>query len=211
MAAGSLVGLTTRPAQDVELILSGDAGRRVKRRYTIRSARPDLGEIDVDALLHGAGPGSEWAAAASVGAEVELLGPRGKLELRPAGSHLFIGDESAVPAFASIIAALPPGEDALAVVEVAGPTDELPLGAPTRWVHREGVPAGRPDLLTAAVRALPASIGTSRTGTSRAYLLGETRAMIALRPVLHELGVADEAIFVKGYWNLGRAGRPRPA
>jgi NADPH-dependent ferric siderophore reductase len=47
---------------------------------------------------------------------------------------------------------------------------------------------------------------------ARAYLLGETRAMVALRALLEHRGLPHESIFVKGYWNLGRpdrlAGRP---
>jgi len=41
----------------------------------------------------------------------------------------------------------------------------------------------------------------------RAYLMGETRSMVALRAVLEAAGFAHEAIFVKGYWNIGRPDR----
>jgi NADPH-dependent ferric siderophore reductase len=37
--------------------------------------------------------------------------------------------------------------------------------------------------------------------------MGETRAMVALRPVLAARGIAHDATFVKGYWNLGRPDR----
>jgi NADPH-dependent ferric siderophore reductase len=37
--------------------------------------------------------------------------------------------------------------------------------------------------------------------------MGETRAMVTLRVALERRGVAHEAIFVKGYWNLGRPDR----
>lgn len=205
LAGESLRGLATRPAQDVEVILNEPSGRRVKRRYTIRNARPDVGEIDLDALVHGHGPGSSWAAAATPGDEVSFLGPRGKLELRPAAWHLFIGDEAALPAFASFIEALPADERALAVVEVGGPDDELPIGTDVQWVHRGDGPAGTPDLLTAALRSVivPA-------GTGRAYLLGESRAVVALRPEVNALGVPEDQVFVKGYWNLGRGVRAVP-
>jgi NADPH-dependent ferric siderophore reductase len=39
------------------------------------------------------------------------------------------------------------------------------------------------------------------------YLMGETRAMVALRAVLEDRGIAHDAIFVKGYWNVGRPDR----
>src|SRR4051794_8362052 len=96
------VGLTVRPAQDIELLLREASGRRVKRRYTIRHARPDTGELDLDVLLHGEGPGAQWGARAEAGDVVEYQGPRGKLELRSAPAHLLLGDESALPAIAAI-------------------------------------------------------------------------------------------------------------
>lgn len=202
----ALRAATIRPAQDVELHLQAESGRRVKRRYTIRHYRRDADEIDLDVLLHGAGPGARWGAAAAPGDEVRFQGPRGKLELRRAPAHLLVGDESAIPAIASICEALPPGEQALAVVEVQSGDDEVPILADTDWVQRGGVPPGGADLLTAALRKRTVPAGT------RAYLLGETRAMVALRTLLEEHGVPHESIFVKGYWNLGRpdriAGRP---
>jgi NADPH-dependent ferric siderophore reductase len=180
----------------------------VKRRYTIRAHRPDTGEADLDVVLHGAGPGARWGAEAARGERVQFQGPRGKLELRPASSHLLVGDESALPAIASIAEALPAGELAMAVVEIDGPADEVPLpgGSAASWVHRGDAAPGDAALLAGVLRELelPADL--------RAYLLGETRAMVELRALLEGRGVAHDAIFVKGYWNRGRpdrlAGRP---
>ncbi len=56
--------------------------------------------------------------------------------------------------------------------------------------------------------AVTASCGVGDgVAAGRAYLLGETRAMVALRALLEERGVPHDAIFVKGYWNLGRPDR----
>ena len=44
-------------------------------------------------------------------------------------------------------------------------------------------------------------------GPGHGYLLGETRSMVALRALLEARGLAHEAIFVKGYWNIGRPDR----
>ncbi len=199
--AETMTGVAVRPAQDVELLLREDSGRRVKRRYTIRHARPDAGELDLDVLLHGDGPGARWGATAAPGDEVEFQGPRGKLELRPAPWHLLVGDESALPAIAAICEALPVAERALAVIEVQDASDELPVHADARWVHRGSTPPGTAQLLGSALDDLAVPAGT------RAYLMGETRAMVALRAVLEGRGVEHDAIFVKGYWNLGRPDR----
>ncbi len=205
LAGPSLAGLYTRPAQDVELILTESSGRRVKRRYTIRAARPDRGEIDLDVLLHGHGPGSSWGAGATAGTSATLLGPRGKLDLRPADWHLFVGDESALPAFAALSEALPSGEPALAIIEADGPDDEIPLTADVQWLHRGAGPAGTAPATAEALRRLKLP-----AGSGRAYLLGESRAVVALRPVVQELGVAADHVFVKGYWNVGRGSRAVP-
>jgi NADPH-dependent ferric siderophore reductase len=196
--ADAMRGVAVKPAQDVELLLRDETGRRVKRRYTIRHARPERGELDLDVLLHGAGPGARWGAEAAPGDTVEFQGPRGKLELRSAPAHLLVGDESAIPAIAAICAALPAAEPATAVVEIRDADDELPVDAQLRWVHRGGTPPGGADLLTRALDDVSIPAGT------RGYLLGETRAMVALRSVLEARGLDHDAIFVKGYWNVGR-------
>jgi NADPH-dependent ferric siderophore reductase len=202
IACPELADVRLRPAQDVELLLREASGRRVKRRYTIRSARPQRGELDLDVLLHGDGPGSRWGESAQPGETVEFQGPRGKLELRPARCHLLVGDESALPAIAALAEALPASEAAAAYVEVRDGADELPItGAQATWVHRGDAPAGGAELLGAALRTVAPPPG------ARAYLMGESRAMIALRTLVEAAGVAHENVFVKGYWNLGRPDR----
>src|SRR6478672_6892258 len=65
--------MRARPAQDLELLLE-DRGRAVKRRYTIRQSRPEVGELDIDVVLHDArGPGSAWASSAALGSIVEFI------------------------------------------------------------------------------------------------------------------------------------------
>lgn len=199
--ADTMIGVPIRPAQDVELLLREPSGRRVKRRYTIRHARPAAGELDLDVLLHGSGPGAQWGATARPGDEVEFQGPRGKLEMRAAPWHLLIGDESALPAIATICEALPATEQALAVVEVRDAADELTMPAAARWVRRGDVAPGTAELLLAALAE------TALRPDAHAYLMGETRAMVAVRAALESRGVAHEAIFVKGYWNIGRPDR----
>jgi NADPH-dependent ferric siderophore reductase len=190
-----------RPAQDVELHLRDTTGRKVKRRYTIRQLRADTGDIDLDVLLHGAGPGASWGETAQPGDEVQFQGPRGKLEVRRAPAHLLVGDESALPAIAAIAESLPEGERAICVIEVQDETDVLPVSGEVVWVHRGRAGAGTPDFLLPAVAAteLPAGV--------HAYLMGETRSMVAIRAALEERGVAHDAIFVKGYWNIARPDR----
>jgi NADPH-dependent ferric siderophore reductase len=202
--ADGMRGVAIRPAQDVELHLREADGRRVKRRYTVRHARPESGELDLDFVLHGHGPGARWGQTAQPGDHVDFQGPRGKLELRPAKWHLMCGDESALPAIAAIAEALPGSERARAVIEVHDAADELRVAADVRWVHRgdDHAPGG-PDLLASAV----AEIDLAAPAETRAYLMGETRSMVALRAQLEDRGVPHDSIFVKGYWNIARPDR----
>jgi NADPH-dependent ferric siderophore reductase len=184
-----------RPAQDVELVLADDTGRKVKRRYTITRYRD--GRFDIDALLHGCGPGATWAASTAPGDAVQFFGPRGRLELRDADWHLFIGDESALPAIAELATAA--RTPAYALLEVGDENDELPVAAEVRWLHRGGTRPGGLDLLAAAV-----DVFAPPPGTGHAYAMGESRVVAALRPRLHARGVPNGQLYLKGYWNVGR-------
>jgi NADPH-dependent ferric siderophore reductase len=197
LAGPSLAGLTPRPAQDVEMLLPGDQGT-VKRHYTIRHARPGAGEWDVDVLIHGAtGPGSRWAARARTGDSTELVGPRGKLELRPAAHHLFVGDEASLPAIAALSEALPPAEESTAILQVGSTNDELPVAVShARWLHRHGHAADANEQLISAVEQAAA------TGDfAQAYVLTEARAARAIRDLLRARGLDADRVFAKGYWN----------
>jgi NADPH-dependent ferric siderophore reductase len=187
------------PAQDAEVILTEESGRKLRRRYTIRHARPDEGEWDLDVLLHGHGPGSTWAGDAQPGQPVEFFGPRGRLVASDTDWHLFAGDESALPAIAAMIEALPGAQRAIAVIEVAGPDDELPVPGEVHWCHRGPLRPGTPDLLAPAIAAL-----ATPAGTGHAYLLGESRTVVSLRAAVLAHGVGVEQSFVKGYWNHAR-------
>jgi NADPH-dependent ferric siderophore reductase len=142
-----------------------DELRNPLRTYTVRQVRTAQREVDIDFVLHGdGGPASRWAAAASVGDPVQLVGPN----RRHAGSTratgwnpppgaptlLVAGDETAVPAVASILEGLPATARGTVLIEVPEPEDVLqltgPKGVRIEWVARSGTDHG--VLLSAAVR-----------------------------------------------------------
>jgi NADPH-dependent ferric siderophore reductase len=150
------------------------------RTYTVRAARPEAREIDVDFVLHGAtGPASAWAELAAAGDEVVLVGPNarfpgptGGVEWRPpadAACLLLAGDETAVPAICAIAEMLPPGRAARVLLEVPEPGDALPLVVPpdveATWLPR-GTDAPRGALLTAAVVAAVRELALVPTPTA---------------------------------------------
>ncbi|AXK32199.1 siderophore-interacting protein [Streptomyces armeniacus] len=175
----------------------------VTRTYTVRSWDPKLRELTLDFVVHGdeglAGP---WAAAARPGDEIRFLGPGGGYAPSPdAGWHLLAGDESALPAIAASLEQIPGGAPVRVLIEVTGPGEEVPLGAPLEaevvWLHRG---AERPGtLLVPAVRALefPA-------GPVHAFVHGEAGMVKELRRHLRlDREVPRDQLSISGYWRLG--------
>src|SRR5215213_1406091 len=109
------------------------AVRPAIRTYTVRRFDPTAGELDVDFVLHdGHGPAAAWARDVRPGSWVGVSEPGGRYRPAPeADFHLVIGDESALPAVATVLAALPTGVPAVAYLEVADAAEEqeLPGGA----------------------------------------------------------------------------------
>ncbi|MER5885791.1 siderophore-interacting protein [Streptomyces sp. NPDC001941] len=176
----------------------------LNRTYTVRNWDPAARELDVDFVVHGdeglAGP---WAARATPGEEVHLLGPGG--DYTPdatADWHLLVGDESALPAVAAALEALPAGALVHAFVEVSGPEEEQEIAAPegvsVTWLHRGDAPVG--EALVKSVRELEFP-----EGRLHAFVHGEAGVVKELRRHLRlEREVPRERLSISGYWRLGQ-------
>lgn len=119
-----------------------DAERAIIRKYTIRRIDPQAGTLDVDFVIHHhGGPGSRFAATARIGDVIGMIGPGGG-GARPADWNLFAGDETAIPAIARLIEALPANARGVAIIEVADARDEQTIRHDTEidilWLHRNG-------------------------------------------------------------------------
>ncbi|GAA4476224.1 siderophore-interacting protein [Rhodococcus olei] len=197
----------------VKLVFGSDA-EPVLRTYTVRRIDDGNREIAIDFVVHGdEGIAGRWAAAASAGDELRLRGPGGAYAPRTeADWHLLAGDESAVPAIATALEALPAGARAQVFVEVAGPDDEVELrttaDAAVTWIHRGGGAnevgddrAGDNAPLIAAVRA-----ADWWPGQPHVFVHGEAHTVMhGLRPYLRkERGVPAEWASISGYWRRGR-------
>ena len=205
LTAPELAGLQYRPGQDMMLMVAVDGDRPVRRRYTIAALDPGLRLLTLDVVRHAGGPGERWVATARPGDRIEGIGPRGKIFLAPAADwHLFIGDDSALPAFFAMAAALPARSRAALIVEVPGPRDEQELtcaaDVEVTWLHRLERSPGDPSALVAA-----ATTAVLPEGRGHAYLAGEATAVLRLRETLAGRGLATEQISAKAYWGRGRA------
>jgi NADPH-dependent ferric siderophore reductase len=175
--------------------------RPVVRTYTVRAVRD--GEWDLDFVVHGdEGLGGPWAAAVRPGEEITFMGPGGGYAPDPAAPwHLLVGDDSALPAIAAALEALPAGAVAHAFVEVPGPDDEQPISSAAdvriTWVHR-----GSRSLADAVTGAHGA--GELPPGAPHAFLHGEASCVRDLRRWARtELGVGTDRLSASGYWRQG--------
>ncbi|WP_375390235.1 siderophore-interacting protein [uncultured Amnibacterium sp.] len=218
-----------------------DERRPVIRTYTTRAVRPAAREVDVDLVLHEpSGPAGRFAAGCREGDEAVLCGPNvraatsgGGIDFRlpPAARRVLVaGDETALPAIARILEALPLGVRGVALVEVPSGDDgtQLPAhpGVEVRVLVRGSAPIG--SLLAAAVRETAPRLVTTAVGEEPedvdvdvgllwevpeggdgplyAWLAGEAGVIKALRRLLvAELGVDRRSVAFMGYWRRGRA------
>lgn len=176
------------------------------RTYTIRRFDLDRGELWIEFVTHGdEGVAGPWADRAQPGDHVVLRGIGGGYAPDPSADwHLLGGDESAIPAIAAALEAMPADARGVAFIEVAGPADELelphPAGITLTWLHRGEAEAGTSSVLVDAVRGaewLP--------GRVQVFVHGERGAMKALRPYFtDERGVARAELSLSPYWAYGR-------
>jgi NADPH-dependent ferric siderophore reductase len=175
--------------------------RAVFRTYTIRRHRPDLGEVDIDFVLHGdGGPGSRWALGARPGDQVGLWGPRAEYAPPPGADWVLLaGDETALPAIGALIEAFPPDTVARVFVEVASAEERQPFDLPDdvrlTWLCRD---AGQS--LVAAVRQerFPA-------GRPYAWVAAESQVVKQVRRhLVNDRGIDRGDIYFSGYWRRGR-------
>jgi NADPH-dependent ferric siderophore reductase len=215
LTAAELDGFSYRPGQDVMLLVGADGRRPVRRRYTIRHLDRVQQRLTIDVVLHGDGPGERWVRAARPGDRIEGIGPRGKVfPSVSADWHLFMGDESAMPAILAMTESLPGDADATLVVEVPAAEDEQEVPAAARirvsWLDRLGRPAGDPATSPLVAEAADVELPP---GNGHAYLLGEASVVLALRDRLAARGLPPDQVSPKAYWGRGRAnaGHGEPA
>ncbi|WP_125098131.1 siderophore-interacting protein [Leucobacter chromiireducens] len=164
------------------------ATRPAIRNYTVREFRAELGELDIDFVVHGgdandgAGPGTAghsaaadrgiagpWAAELPIGARVALIdqgcGFTAPAPGDPAPHVLLAGDESALPAVAGILRDLPADATGDAIIEVPDPADrqelQHPAGVRVHWLDRAAT-AAAPTAAPAAARPGAAALDALR-------------------------------------------------
>ena len=183
--------------------------RPTMRTYTPRRFDRDACELDVDFVLHGEGPASTWASQATVGQRLVISGPGRNYVVDPTAEwFVLVGDDSAIPAIATILEHLPPTARATAFVEVVDASDEHPFysgsNATIHWLRRGEDVTKAGALLEAAVRSF-----TFPPGAGRVYVACEADGVRRIRRhLLSERGMTRDHIVTRGYWKLGETDHP---
>ena len=162
---GALLPLPADPEDWYENWLrQPEPGRSPIRTYTIRDVVGEGSEtrVVIDMVVHdddvddvdAAGPACRWARGAAVGDRVQLVLPHraaatyAGVEFEPLHRRrlLLVGDETAVPAIARILADLPAAFVGRAYLEVPTRDDVLEVAAPDGvdlvWIVRDRAPHG---------------------------------------------------------------------
>ena len=173
----------------------------VRRRYTVRSWDQEAGRLTLDFVVHGdegiAGP---WAATVAPGDVLVFEGPGSGYRPDPdADWHLMVGDESALPAIAASLEAVPQGRKVVVRLVCDGPDHQVPLDSSgdldLRWLHRNGA-ADDVDLLADAVADLEFPVGRVH-----AFVHGEAEEIRRIRRhLLTTRGLSRTDMSCSPYW-----------
>jgi len=191
-------------------ILREGQQRPLNRTYTPRRWDEEAGELSVDFLLHGEGPGASWAQQARPGQLVAVSHqPGGAYKVdAEADWYLIGGDEAALPAVATLLEALPSSCFANVFVEVADTKEELTLESPARfqvtWLHHGGAAGRVGRRLEQAVRDF-----VFPEGNGRVWIGCEANVMRDIRGhLLSERGMDRARAHTQGYWKYGAVNHP---
>lgn len=193
---------------DGELVLPYWAGnnfvlpsgvRPTMRTMTPRHFRPEVGELDIDVVLHGSGAASEWASNPVIGHQVAVSGPGRPYDVDPdAEAFLLVGDESGIPAICQLLEVLP-DVPIIVHLEVGHPDARVDLHRDVDeywYVRAETDPSGAALAVAVEAEELPEGV--------RVWAAGEAAAMQRIRKDLSARGIPRPQTHIRGYWKAGR-------
>lgn len=187
--------------EGTQVVFSDEHPKPPNHEYTPRRYDPEAGELDIDFVVHGEGPASNWATNAVPGHYLGISGPR-RSRVVDEGNvdwYLLAGDDTGLPSIARRLEEMPAGKPAIAVLEVLNAEEEQPIETEADlqlvWVHRQGADGEISDLLANAISQL-----TFPSGKVFAWAAGEASSIKAVRRHLVERGIPLQRMRMTGYW-----------
>lgn len=173
--------------------------------YTVRSIE-GMGEdtrISVDVFLHDGGRVTEWTSTLALGQQVGLMGPSGGDVPQVGGEAPWFGlfgDETALPAIARILAALPPDAHGLAVLRVPDIADRQVFnhgkGVRVEWLHTNDPEPSAALLTRLGETEMPAE-------NRFVFFAASSSEAIAARRILADKGLEKGEFWAQAYWQDG--------
>jgi NADPH-dependent ferric siderophore reductase len=175
---------------------------QIARDYTPRRYDPVRGELDIEFVLHGDGPGTRWAAQAYIGQTLGFGGPRGSNIIPTSYDwHWLIADETGLPAISRRLEELQDHPSVMVVLLLEKPERHLALpGSKDIICHRlKGADQHQAD--SALLQLLDQT--PLPPGEGFAWAAGELDTVRAIRAKLLEKGLEKTRIRASSYWRNG--------
>jgi len=183
-------------------------GQYQSRYYTVRSIDPSASSgtarIVIDVVVHDTGLVTEWASGDPVGRQVTITEPKGSFLPPPdAGWLLLVGDLTALPAMARIVAEQGASAPTRVCAEVPADSrldDYFVAAADVSWLPGDG-----PSRLAEVVEEL-----AFPDGPGYFWMAGESAQMRAIRKhLMRERQLPSTHYDVMGYWRSVTRRQPR--
>lgn len=176
------------------------------RTYTVRDFKPELGELDVDFVLHDIeGPASNWAKQCVAGDTIQVGGPGPKKLLDySADWFLIAGDMSALPAISANIEGLPEDARGYALIEIINDQDQQEINCPDDfeiiWLTNP-TPEKPNGKLQAAMQDIE-----WLEGEPSIWVAGEISTSLDIRGyLLKTKDVNRKQMYASSYWQIGQS------
>ena len=202
------------PPADAEGFMISVPGRPrpTTRTFTPRRWDEARNQLELEFVLHGHGPASQWALQAKPGDLVAVSQPRRTYEPLPDTRWLLVaGDESALPAIETLLEAISPDVKAEILIELEDTDHQVTLpdraNTITRWLTRSpgSMPGGA---LIEAIQAWTPDAENAE-GPGQVWAACEALAVRDIRAyLLGPLGFPRDRVLTRGYWRAGEANHP---
>ncbi|MDS9469887.1 SIP domain-containing protein [Paracoccus sp. MBLB3053] len=191
------------PDDHIKLFFETGAEKPEMRDYTPRAFDRESRTLTLDFAIHEAGPATQWAVDAEIGAKLSIGGPRGSTVIAPVFDWwLLIGDETALPAMGRWVEEMPEGMQVVTFGLVTDPAEEQVWQSrashQAKWLHRADPADPAPVLAGVGEFALP-------EGRGFIWIAAEAGVARALRDHFEHRGHPREGLKAAGYWLKGEA------
>ncbi|ANJ94363.1 siderophore-interacting protein [Serratia plymuthica] len=178
------------------------------RAYTLSGIDKFARTFDIDMVLHGEGPASDWARDAIPGDKLGFAGPcSGGFRLLPQTRWLLLlGDETALPAMRTILASLSEPLPVLWFAEVSDAQEIQTVDYPFLRVNSWQIRTRHFDSVMNSPLVQAVSHFVLPAGQGQVWIACECQIAAYLKDrFINELDIPKTALFAKGYWKKGES------